>query len=277
MIAKTDVEREPTNTWAPRWWAVLAIGLVLWIASVAATYITGDVLLLPTVVLLGSFVIPVTGVVWYLDHDPSAALSPRRVVGAFIIGGAVGVLAAALLEYYLVSKGAIGFVEVGFIEEGVKAILIVVVALGIRSFHTRDGMVLGAAVGFGFAALESSGYAFVSLFVVQGQHLFFSLSSLVTTELVRGLLAPFAHGMWSAIVGGALFGAATRSGHLRLAWRVLFAYVGVALLHGAFDTFGGIAAYVIVSLVGLVPLVWIWWRAGHDASVQSGLTTAAGG
>jgi protease PrsW len=28
----------------------------------------------------------------------------------------------------------------------------------------RDGMVLGAAVGFGFAAFESAGYAFNALF-----------------------------------------------------------------------------------------------------------------
>jgi protease PrsW len=45
-------------------------------------------------------------------------------------------------------------------------------------------MVLGPAVGFGFAALESSGYALASLVVVQGNHLFLSLGSLVTTELV---------------------------------------------------------------------------------------------
>ncbi len=51
--------------------------------------------------------------------------------------------------------GLLGNLEVGLIEEFVKAVLIVFVAWGIRRFHTRDGMVLGAAVGFGFAALET--------------------------------------------------------------------------------------------------------------------------
>lgn len=246
--------------WAPPWWAVLIIGLVLWVATVAATYLTGNVILLPTVVLLGSFVVPVTAVVWYLDHDSSPALSPRRIVTAFIIAGVIGVLAAGLLEYYLVGTGLGSNLEVGLIEEFVKAVLIVVVAWGIHVFHTRDGMVLGAAVGFGFAALESSGYALASLFVVQQNRLFLSLTDVVTTELVRGVLAPFGHGMWSAIMGGAIF-AAARHGRLRLTWSVLVAFLGVAVLHGAFDSINGIFGYVVVTIIGLVPLVWLWLRS----------------
>jgi protease PrsW len=115
------------------------------------------VIVLPTIVLLGSFLVPVTAVVWYLDHDPSPGLSPRRILTAFIIGGVMGKLGASLLEYWLVSFGLLGTFEVGLIEEFVKGVFIVVVAFGIRPFHIRDGMVLGATVGFGFAALESSG------------------------------------------------------------------------------------------------------------------------
>src|SRR5205085_6868044 len=84
--------------------------------------------------------------------------------------------------------GLFGTLKVGFIEELVKGVLVVLFALGIRSYTTRDGMVLGATVGFGFAALESSGYALASLFVVQGNQLFLSLPSVVLNELVRGLL-----------------------------------------------------------------------------------------
>jgi RsiW-degrading membrane proteinase PrsW (M82 family) len=120
-------------------------------------------------------------------------------------------------------------------------------------------MVLGAAVGFGFAALESSGYALAALFVAQGQQLTLSLSSVVLTELARGVLAPFGHGLWSAILGGVIFHAA-RKGHLRLSWSVLIAYVAVSLLHGAFDIFGSITAYVVISIIGLVPLLYLWLR-----------------
>lgn len=252
-----------SRMWAPRWWVVLLVGLALWVAAIAATIITSDPLLLPTIVMIGSFLVPVTALVWYLDHDPSPALSPRRIVNAFIIAGVLGVLGSALLEYFLVGSGLVGYGEVGLIEEFVKGALIIIVAVGITSFRTRDGMVLGAAVGFGFAALESSGYAFVSLFVVHGHQLVLSISSLLTTELVRGILAPFGHGMWSAILGGSIFYAAAKTGRIRPAWPWLAAYLLVVVLHAAFDAIDGIVGYVVISIVGLVPLVFLWVRAGR--------------
>jgi protease PrsW len=253
--------------WAPRWWGVLLIGIALWIAALIAIGVTGDPILLPTVILLGSFLVPVTAVVWYLDHDPSPALSPRRVFTAFVIAGVVGVLAASLLEYWLLIPGLIGNIEVGLIEEFVKAVAIVFVAWGLHTYYPRDGMVLGATVGFGFAALESSGYALVSLFVVHGARLSLSLTAVVITELARGVLAPFSHGLWSAIVGGALFRSA-RHGHLRLTASVLGAYLGVSVLHAAFDTVLGITGYVVISVIGLVALVIIWRRAGRPTGVS---------
>jgi RsiW-degrading membrane proteinase PrsW (M82 family) len=248
--------------WAPPWWAVLLIGIALWILTVGAAFFTGNLILLPSIVLLGSFLVPVTAVVWYLDHDPSPALSPQRIVTAFVVAGVLGILVASLVEFFFVyGPGPIGFLKVGLIEEFVKGAAIVLVAWGIRSFATRDGIVLGATVGFGFGALESSGYALASLFVVQGQHLTLSLTSVIFTELVRGVLAPFGHGLWTAILGGVIFHAASRKGHLRLTWSIVVAYLGVALLHAAFDYFGSITTYVIVSIIGIVPLVYLWLRA----------------
>jgi RsiW-degrading membrane proteinase PrsW (M82 family) len=257
-----EAEVATAERWAPPWWAVFLIGLVMWAAAFEVARLTHNVILLPTIVLLGSFLVPVTGVVWYLDHDPSPALSPRRILVAFIIAGVFGVLGATLLEYYLVSVGILGALEVGLIEEVVKGVFIAVVALGIRPFHLRDGMVLGATVGFGFAALESSGYALASLFVVQGNQLYLSLTSVVVTELIRGVLSPFGHGMWSAILGAAIFSAAARRGRLRLSGGVIGTYLAVSVLHGAFDSINGVLGYIVVSLVGLVPLIWLWRRAG---------------
>jgi len=251
---------ETAERWAPSWWVVFVVGLVLWGATIAVARLTHNVILLPTIVLLGSFLVPITAVVWYLDHDPSPALSPRRILVAFLIGGVLGVLGASLLEYWLVRVGLIGAFEVGLIEEFVKAVFIVVVALGIHHFHIRDGMVLGATVGFGFAALESSGYALASLFVVQGNLLVLSLNSVIFTELLRGVLAPFGHGMWSAILGGVIFAAARRGSGLRITWAVLGTYLLISALHGVFDLVTGILGVVVVSLVGLIPFIWLWRR-----------------
>src|SRR5262249_18127702 len=115
------------------------------------------------------------------------------------------------------------------------------VARGLPAYRVRDGIVLGAAVGFGFAALESSGYALSALFVRQGGAFHLSLSSLVETELLRGLLAPVGHGLWTALLGGVRFGAG-RGGRLRLTRAVLLAYLFVSLLHGLWDSMDGLAA-----------------------------------
>src|SRR5437764_679851 len=76
--------------WIPAWWAVFLIGLVLWLATIGVASLTGDLIILPTIVLLGSFLVPVTAVVWYLDHDSSPELAPRRIVSAFLIAGVLG-------------------------------------------------------------------------------------------------------------------------------------------------------------------------------------------
>ncbi|HXN00858.1 MAG TPA: PrsW family glutamic-type intramembrane protease [Candidatus Dormibacteraeota bacterium] len=252
------LKRVNGQPWTPRWWAVLLIGVALWVAATGTMFVTGNIILLPTIVLLGSFLVPVTAIVWYLDHDEGPALSPRRIASAFIIAGVLGLIVASLLEFWLVyGPGTIGMLKVGFIEEFVKGAAIILLALGLRSYATRDGMLLGATIGFGFAALETSGYALASLFVVQGQQLVLSLPSVVFTELVRAVLAPFGHGLWTAILGGVIFHAA-RKGHLRLTWSVLVAYISVSVLHAAFDIFGGITGYIVISIVGIVPLVYLW-------------------
>jgi RsiW-degrading membrane proteinase PrsW (M82 family) len=260
MSSQVASNRRKGQEWAPRWWAVFLIGLALWGAAVGSVFLTGDVIILPTVFLLGSFLVPVTAVAWYLDHDPSPALSPNRILAAFLIAGVLGLLAAAFLEHLLVyGPGLRGNLKVGLIEEFVKGVAIVALAMGLGSYTRRTGMVLGATVGFGFAALESSGYALAALIVVQGQQLTLSFSDVVITELARGVLAPFGHGLWSAILGGVIF-YAFRKGRIRLSWSVLLAYLGVSLLHGAFDIFGTVPAYVVISMIGLVPLVYLWLR-----------------
>lgn len=229
---------------------MLVIGALLWVASVLVTGLTGDFNLVPTVVLLGSFLVPVTAVIWYLDHYESPTLSGRIVLNGFIVGGVLGLLGAALLESWLLGRGPLVFLGVGLIEEAAKLLALVVVAWRVPRVSTRDGVVLGAAVGFGFAALESSGYALTALFSASGGRL--SLAALVETELLRGVLAPLGHGLWTAIVGGVLF-STTRGARFRITKALLAAYVGVAFLHALWDSMRGIALLLTI-LVTASPL-----------------------
>ena len=242
----------PASGAAWSWRGVFLTGLLLWLASVVVTALTQNANMIPTVVLLGSFLVPATAVVWYVDHYRSPELTGGLVARAFIVGGALGVMAASVLESWLLRPSWAMFFGVGLIEEGVKLLALVFIARGLKTRTVRDGIVLGAAVGFGFAALESSGYALNALVVVQnGRPVGLSLGDLVTTEVLRAVLAPLGHGLWTGILGGALF-AATPAGGWQPTRGVLGAYLLVSALHGLFDSMGGIAA-LVGAATGLAP------------------------
>src|SRR5919108_263791 len=226
------------------WRRVLGLGLVLWLACVAMLMLTQDILLVPTVILLGSFVVPVAAVVFFFEHDVSPTLRPRTVVDAFLLGGLLGTFGAVSLEALLLGSASVQFLGVGLIEEFAKLLALVVVARHLTRYTMRDGVVLGAAVGFGFGALESSGYAFASMLTRSG----LSIPDLLQTEVIRGLLTPFGHGLWTGIAGGALFRAAGPAGRLRLTRSVVAAYLAVAVFHALWDGMSGLALLLTFAL-----------------------------
>lgn len=220
---------------------VFVVGFVLWVGTVVVTYTTENPTLVPTVILLGSFLVPATFVVWAFDAGPDV-LTMREVVVGFVVGGVLGVLGASILESDLIdgSRPLLQYVGVGLIEEFVKILAVVLLALRLPRYTLRDGAIFGAAVGFGFAAFESSGYAFNAALTQRG----LDLRSLVETEILRGLLAPVGHGLWTGVLAAVLFRAARDGRHLRLTGAVVGWYLVVSLLHGFWDLSGGLAALV---------------------------------
>ncbi len=252
MAIPTTAQPRRTEQGGRSWLAVFGIGLVLWILTVIVTFATGNANLLPTLVLLGSFLVPVTFVTWAWDHvERRSALTARRLLAAFLVGGTLGVLGASVLESYFLHPSVWMYVGVGLIEEGVKLAALWIMAQRLAFYNRRDGAVLGAAVGFGFAALESSGYALTALVTVKG----LSLTALVQTEILRGLLAPFGHGLWTAIAGAVLFSTAARTGRPRLTGGLLAAYLGVSVLHALWDSMHGIAIALALRFTGTD---WQW-------------------
>jgi len=228
----------------PRWWLrIFVVGLVLWLATVAVTFLTGNPNLIPTLVLLGSFLVPVTFVAWAYERHDTGELTVGLLLSTFITGGVLGVLGASVLESYLLHPSPWLFSGVGLIEEAVKLAALALLTRRLQTRSVRDGMILGASVGFGFAAFESAGYAFTALFTVDG----LSLQQVVQTEVLRGLLAPFGHGLWTAILGGVLFATSGPRG-FRLTGRLVLAYLGVSILHGLWDSMHDIALYLTLVL-----------------------------
>lgn len=227
------------------WLRMFLMGLALWVATVVITYLTENVNLIPTIVLLGSFLVPATFVVWAFERGHSGEVTGEMVFRTFAVGGVLGVLGASLLETYLLHPSPWLFVGVGLIEEAVKLGALALLTRHLVHKSARDGLVLGASVGFGFAAFESAGYALTATLTENG----LSLLDLVTTQLLRGFVAPFGHGLWTAILGGVLFSRSVRE-HFMLTRRLLWAYLGVSLLHALWDSMNSVAAVVTVVVTG---------------------------
>jgi protease PrsW len=241
------------------WWLVLLVGLATWAGALVAAQVTQDSVLIPLVPLLGSFIVPFTILVWAIEYAgrTESALPPGRLVVGFAAGGALGLWPAALIEHWLVDAAPAAFlVAVAATEEIIKLLIVMVVAIGLGAYRRRDGMLLGAAVGLGFAAFESLGYAYATASSLTG------VDGAAAAELLlsRALLAPLGHGLWTALVAGALF-AASRDGRLRVTGNVLL-WLGVAiLLHMGWDASAGIAAMIVSGALGR-DMTWTQFRTG---------------
>ena len=237
MAQTTLSESPPQLRRGRRWLRTLLIGLGLFIATTIVLVWTGNPNLFPTVILIGNFLVPVVFVAFLYDHQHISSLSLDTVAASFGIGGVLGVLGAAIIESIVLpiatnpTQGLTlgGAILVGLIEEGCKIAVVIFLARKIRHTSQMDGLLLGGAVGMGFAALESTGYAFTALLISNGH-----VSASLAATVLRGLLAPFGHGVWTGILGAVLF---RESGprHFRITGLVILTYLFVSLLHALWD------------------------------------------
>jgi RsiW-degrading membrane proteinase PrsW (M82 family) len=226
---------------------VLVLGSFVWMVGAVVTAITQDDILVPTLILMGSFLVPVAMVVFALTREGEDQLSEDWLMLSFILGGSVGVVFAALVETYLLPTATGTFIAVGLIEEATKALLVIFIATRVATRRPRDGMVFGATVGAGFAAFESAGYALSALIQHQQDH---PVLSILQTEINRAVLAPFGHITWTALFGGALFAASRADGRLRVTANLVWTSVGVVTLHALWDQSYGWAILITQGLNG---------------------------
>ena len=265
------------------WWRAFLIGLLLFVITTIVMFLTGNPNLYPTVILIGNFLIPVVFVAFLYDHRHFSNVTPWTIVTSFCIGGILGVLGAAVLESLLLpvpsdpNQGmplTTGLL-VGLIEEGCKILAVVILARRMNHTSAMDGLLLGGAVGMGFAALESTGYAF-TIFLTSGGH----FGASIVETIIRGVLSPFGHGVWTAILSAVLF---RESGprRFRLTGAVILAYLFVSALHGCWNGLPhtiyfiippGIpisVTIIIISIIGIVTLAILYRRSVAQQMKQS--------
>lgn len=254
------------------WLKVLTTAAVFYILLLVVLLLTKNSNLFPTLAMVGSFMVPVAYVAFIYERKHLSRLTMPTVSLAFIYGGLLGIIAAAFLEPFFISQLTLwSSLKVGFIEEFAKILGVLVIARHRRHDSEMDGLILGAAAGMGFAALESNGYAFTIFLKSHG-----SLSLAVAVTLIRGLLSPLGHGTWTAILASVLF-RESRNGHFRINLQVIGAYLLVSFLHAMWDGTAlvlttvfnlGLGVLIGNSVVGIIGLAILWVRWQEAVRLQ---------
>lgn len=174
--------------------------------------------LVPGLMFVGNFAIPFCVAVFFFELNVRREVPFLEVMRAMLYGGLMSLIFA--LGLVAVSPHLLVWIA-GPIEEPAKLAAAILIAGSRRNGRILTGLLLGAGVGAGFAAFESSGYTFAELarFISSSTaaQLITSINpaqgyamaqnaSLINPDAVmqvRALITPFGHIVWTAISAGA--------------------------------------------------------------------------
>lgn len=153
---------------------------------------------IPGLIIVGSFAVPFSVLILFYEINTPKNVSIVKVIQLLVSGGALSILISLLLFEVTPFFGIFGAPAAGLIEE-VGKLLTVLLALRLISIerykYRINALLFGAAVGAGFAAFESAGYALrIGLSNAQ---------AMLDNITLRGAMSPFAHIVWTAIATSA--------------------------------------------------------------------------
>jgi RsiW-degrading membrane proteinase PrsW (M82 family) len=208
----TPTLQQIESGWPKPWMFVRLLGMsiVVFAGFWTLVQIFHNVNLLPALILVGSFAVPMSTLVFFLEINSPRNVSLYLLIHCMVIGGLISLGLTLLLEQTTGHLGGLGnnLVDpflIGISEEVAKLVAVVVITMRLpaqRYPWILNGMLFGAAVGAGFACFESAGYALRFLFDEQG---FVNLAQVTHVICIRGLLAPFGHVVWTALAAGAIW------------------------------------------------------------------------
>ena len=155
--------------------------------------------------IIGAFTTPVATMILLFECNIPRNISSFAVIKWFFLGGCISMFLTLFIHELplfsdLTRSGIMGASIAGLTEEPAKLLAVVLLAGGVLKYRYRiNGLIIGAAVGAGFAAFETLGY--ITLMSMADE----SGAAAWETMILRGLVAPFMHVLWTAITAWALW------------------------------------------------------------------------
>ena len=186
-----EVSSQPVQPWL---YTRIFMGLLLATGILLAVNVLTGLTLSSLLAVFLSMAIPVSLVIFFLEINVFKNISFYVTTKIFLIGGLMSLL-VTLFIYMIVgtnpSFDVLGSTLIGFIEETGKLLVGCYFVSKLRLTHVFNGMLVGGAVGAGFAAIENIKYAndLHSNFIVPVLRTFYSLGT---------------HSIWCAITVAAI-------------------------------------------------------------------------
>jgi RsiW-degrading membrane proteinase PrsW (M82 family) len=274
-----QIETDWPKPWA--FFRVLLVALLVFLGFQAGLNQFGleGLNLIPGYIIVGSFAVPFAGLIFFMEMNAPRNISFYQILKLVFLGGTASLLIALQLFKTTQLGGTwLGASSAGIIEETGKLLAVMLFMGRSRYRWTLNGLLFGAAVGTGFAAFESAGYALQSLLggILQGAKFPAILEAVQHNIVLRGALAPGGHIVWTALASAALW-RAKGDGPLNLETlknpRFLSVFGFVVVLHALWNAPFGlpiVAAFGIpADIAKCVVLSLIAWIAALTM-IQSG-------
>lgn len=159
--------------------------------------------MIPGFIFFSSMAIPFAVFIMFYELNVRRDVSMYNAIRGLLGGGAASLLYTLLIHSKLSFLNLEGAWWAGPIEEFAKlyAALFVARYIALRNSRILTGILLGCATGAGFAIFETAGYTFRYLVM----DLLQDEAQGVGVAIMRGVLSPFCHVVWTAVTVGAFY------------------------------------------------------------------------
>ncbi|MFC6181443.1 PrsW family intramembrane metalloprotease [Lactiplantibacillus daowaiensis] len=197
-----------------------------------------------SLIFMSALAVPFSLLMLFFETNTFRNISIFKVTKIFMVGGVAAVLATMVLYQFVNVQNltVVTAIIVAMVEETGKLIIIAYYVRRLNARFILNGLLIGAAVGAGFAAFETAGYA---------QDL--GLSVL----LIRSLGSLGTHTLWGAINGAALVlakGDRSLTGLVFRDGRFLRFFGLTVALHAIWDM---PVPFDLILQLGLIVVAWI--------------------
>lgn len=246
--------------------------MLAYVATFVLMLLTGNPMMLPTVLLVGAAVIPLTVLLLAQSSRVGPLVPTRIVLVTAALGGLFAICAAGLEESIAgLLFGRASILLVGIIEESAKLVVPLLVLALAHRVTRGGGIVIGIAAGTGFAVLETMGYGFAALLARDG-----GLGALDATLILRGILVPAGHVAWTGAICAALWYLVETSHKVRGVIALVAAYAGAIILHTAWDATASGALHLLIGVISVGALLWLIVAAHRRFVRRAAPATGAG-